>query len=194
MNFFKRVMSVVAVVSMVGCVAQAEKTSCTTVKKCDKPMRIVIGTDGFGVPLRDAVREHLKTKNVKVIELPESNDKGGIPYYVTADKAAKMISSGKADRGILLCGTGMGMSIIANKHKGIYASVCETVGSAEKSRSVNNSNVLTMGALMTTPMTAKEMVDVWLKTEFTQGWDKGIQDWLKGAVKDINKFEEGSFK
>lgn len=194
MNILKRVMGLCATVVLVGCTAYGSKTECNKAKSCDKPMTIVLGTDGFGVPLRDTIREHLKTKNVKVIELPESNDKGGIPYYTTADNAAKMITSGKADRAILLCGTGMGMSIIANKHKGIYASVCETVGSAEKCRSVNNSNVLTMGALMTTPMTAKEMVDVWLKTEFTQGWDPAIQNWLKGAVKDINKFEEGSFK
>jgi len=177
----------------VGCASQKVKKE-AKVNKGAKTMKIVIGTDGFGLPLMNEIKKHLESKKVEVIELPESNEKGGIPYYTTADTAAKMITSGKADRGILFCGTGMGMSIIANKHKGIYASVCESVGSAEKSRSVNNSNILTMGALMTTPMTAKDMVDVWLTTEFTQGWDPAIQDWLKGAVKDIDKLETSTFK
>ena len=86
------------------------------------------------------------------------------------------------------------MSIIANKHPGIYAAVCESTFAAEKSRSINNSNILTLGSMVTTEAVAKDIVDVWLKAEFTEGWDESIQEWLRNSMDDISSLEHKQFK
>ena len=79
---------------------------------------------------------------------------------------ASRVSRGEVGRGILVCGTGMGMAIIANKFPGVYAAVCENRTAAERARSINNSNVLTLGGFVTPPEEAKEIVEAWLMTEF----------------------------
>lgn len=79
------------------------------------------------------------------------------PYYKTANEIAQRISNEEFERAILICG--MGMSIIANKHSGVYAAVCESTFAAEKSRSINNSNILTLGSMITTEAIAKDIVE-----------------------------------
>ncbi len=101
-----------------------------------------------------------------------------------------MIQECKAERGILFCGTGMGMSIVANKFKGVTASVVESVYAAELCRSINNSNVLTMGSMLIAPWKARKMVDVWLDTEHTQGLEP-FADFLKQAVKEVDAIDNG---
>jgi len=115
-------------------------------------------------------------------------------YYNTADEVAQRISNGEFERAILVCGTGMGMSIIANKHPGIYAAVCESTFAAAKSRSINNSNILTLGAMVTTDAVAKDIIEVWLKTELTEGWEASLQEWLKNSMEDISSFEHKQFQ
>ena len=87
----------------------------------------------------------------------------------------------------------MGMAIIANKYPGVYAAVCENIHAAEKARSINNSNVLTLGGLFTTSLLAQDIVEAWLNTEFTQGWDLEIQTWLENSMQDIAELETEQF-
>ena len=157
-------------------------------------MKIVIGADSYGFNLKEAVKKHLQVKEIEVEDVGVSNPNTETPYYQIASEVAQRVGNKKADRGILVCGTGMGMSIIANKHPYIYAAVCETTYAAEKSRSINNSNVLTLGGFITTPQMAQEIVDTWLKTEFAQGWEKPIQEWLHNSMKDIRKIEKQQFE
>ncbi|NEQ06360.1 MAG: RpiB/LacA/LacB family sugar-phosphate isomerase [Moorea sp. SIO4E2] len=110
-----------------------------------------------------------------------------------ASEVAQRVGSQQADRGILVCGTGMGMAIIANKHPGVYAAVCENTNAAEKSRSINNSKVLTLGGFITSPEVAVEIVDTWLTTEFKSGWEPPIQEWLENSIKDIAILENEQF-
>jgi ribose 5-phosphate isomerase B len=160
-------------------------------------MKIVIGADSYGFNLKETVKKHLQAKEIEIEDVGVSNPNVETPYYQIASEVAQKVGSKKADRGIrgiLVCGTGMGMSIIANKHPDVYAAVCETTYAAEKSRSINNSNVLTLGGFITTPQMAQEIVDTWLKTEFGQGWEKPIQEWLHNSMKDIRKIEQQQFE
>ncbi len=157
-------------------------------------MKIAIGADSYGLPLKESVKEYLINNDYEVIDYGVKEASDLTPYYNTADKVAKSICNGENEKAILVCGTGMGMSIIANKHPGIYAAVCESTFAAEKSRSINNSNILTLGSLVTTEAVAKDIVYIWLKTEFTEGWDESIQEWLKNSMCDISSIEHNQFK
>ncbi len=157
-------------------------------------MKIALGADSDGFNLKEAVKKHLQDKGLEVEDVGVSDSTSETPYYQVASQVAKRVGSQQADRGILVCGTGMGMAIIANKHPGVYAAVCENTNAAEKSRSINNSNVLTLGELVTTSSVARDIVDTWLTTEFTQGWDARIQQWLQNSMKDIAQLEEQEFK
>jgi len=157
-------------------------------------MKIAIGVDSYGLPLKEVVKECLVNKDYEVVDYGVCEEAELTPYYDTADRVAKSICCGENDRAILICGTGMGMSIIANKHPGIYAAVCESSFAAEKSRSINNANILTLGSMVTTEAVARDIVDVWLKTEFTEGWDESIQKWLRNSMDDISSLEHSQFK
>ncbi len=156
-------------------------------------MKIAIGADLYGLPLKDSIKEYLISNDYEIKDYGVNDSSNNTPYYKIADDVAQCIRSGEFERAILICGTGMGMSIIANKHSGIYAAVCECTFAAEKSRSINNSNILTLGSMVTTEAVAKDIVAVWLKTEFMQGWDPSIRDWLKNSMDDISSFEHKQF-
>lgn len=158
-------------------------------------MNIALGADGYGYELKRAVLAHLRQRgDVRVDDVGIASADADTPYYQTANIVAARVSSGEVERGILICGTGMGMSIIANKHAGVFAAVCENVKAAENSRSINNSNVLTLGGMVTSPADAARIVDAWLDTEFTQGWSSDIQSWLRRSMDDIAELEERTFK
>ena len=90
-------------------------------------------------------------------------------YPIFGARAAKAVASGKCDRGILICGTGIGMSLVANKVKGIRCSLCSDSYSAKMTRAHNNSNMLAMGARVIGSEVAKEIVNAWLDTPFEGG-------------------------
>ena len=157
-------------------------------------MKIVIGADKLGYHLKEAVKSYLRRRDIEVEDYGVNDAEGETPYYQVASTVAQKISSGEFRKGILVCGTGMGMAIIANKHPGVYAAVCETRLAAEKSRSINDSNILTLGGLITKPEVAGEIVDTWLETEFTQGWEPSIVEWLHNSKEDIARIEEERLK
>ena len=156
-------------------------------------MRIAVGADAYGLPLKDAVKRYLDEAGYEVKDFGIHESADTTPYYQTADEVAASVADGEFDRGILVCGTGMGMAIIANKHPGVYAAVCESTFAAEKSRSINNSNILTLGAMVTAEVLARDIVEVWLKTEFTQGWDAPLQEWLRNSMAEILSIEQRRF-
>lgn len=156
-------------------------------------MKIAIGADSYGAPLKESIKDYLINNNYEYKDFGVSDSDDQVPYYSTASDVAKCMVNKEYDRAILVCGTGMGMAIIANKYPGIYAAVCENTFSAEKSRSINNSNVLTLGSMVTSSEEAAEIVSVWLNTEFTEGWDEPMQDWLRNALDDISSLEGKQF-
>lgn len=159
----------------------------------DSVMKIALGSDNHGFDLKQEVKNHLLDKGFEIEDVGVSDRNAETPYYQTASLVAKYVANHQVNRGILVCASGMGMAIIANKHPGIYAAVCENAEAARLSRSINNSNILTLGGLVTTPQVAQEIVDTWLTTEFTQGWELSVQEWLHNSMKDIAQLETQQF-
>lgn len=144
--------------------AEAKKTM------ADKK-KILVAADPFAVTLKDAVVEHLKSKGYAVTDLGSTKDKPQ-PYFECGAAVGKAIQAGQAEWAVLFCGTGMGMSIVANRFKGVTAAVVESVFAAKMSRAINNANVLCLGQMIWGEWMAKEAVDVFLKTKFTEGLDQ----------------------
>lgn len=155
-------------------------------------MRVVLGCDGYGYELKEAVRDFLEERGLAVLDLSPRKDQR--PYYETAQEAAGRVASGQAERAVLVCGTGMGMAIMANKREGVYAAVCENAEAARKSRSINNSNVLALGGMVTSPETMREIVAAWLDTGFTQDWPAEVQGWLESSMQAIASLERERFR
>ena len=129
-------------------------------------MKITIGSDHGAVALKEEVKTVLE--EFSDIEVTDVGTFGtdSVDYPDIAEKVCKDVTSGAADRGIVLCGTGIGISIAANKIKGIRAALCNDVYSARMSREHNNANVLAMGGRVTGFGPAGEIVRVWVTTEF----------------------------
>jgi len=142
-------------------------------------MKIVIAADPLSLALKDELLAHIKEKGHNVTDVGNE-----VPYYEGAQIACKMLQNGEAERAILLCGTGMGMSVIANRFKGVVASVVESVFAAKMCRAVNNANALCLGSMIWGDWMAKEAVDAFLETKFTQGLD-GFADYLRETEKKV---------
>lgn len=151
-------------------------------------MKIAVGADPFGMALRDVVKTHLEANGHRCIDLGGTSENER-PYYEVADDLGGRISKGEFDVGVLVCGTGMGMAIIANKHRGVYAAVCEDASTAVRARSINNANVLTLGAMVTAEFKAKEIVDSFLATSFKSGWSADIQSFLDESMVRVAEIE-----
>ena len=132
-------------------------------------MKITIGSDHGAVALKDEVK--LVLKEFGNIEVKDVGTFGtdAVDYPDIAEKVCADVVSGEADRGIVLCGTGLGISIASNKIKGIRCALCNDVYSARMSREHNDANVLAMGGRVTGFGPAGEIVRVWVTTEFTGG-------------------------
>ncbi|TYP57859.1 ribose 5-phosphate isomerase B [Thermosediminibacter litoriperuensis] len=131
-------------------------------------MRIIIGSDHFGFDLKEIIKEHLNSKGLEVVDIGV-HDKTPVDYPDIGLALAEKIASGDFERGILICGTGIGMAIVANKVPGVRAAVCHDVYSAERARKSNNAQVMAIGAQVVGPELAKKLVDVWLEAEFQGG-------------------------
>ena len=129
-------------------------------------MKIAVGSDHGGFALKEAVKKHLEAKGIEVEDFgcysPESVD-----YAVYGAKVAHCVADGKADYGVLVCSTGIGISMAANKVKGIRAALCGDVFSAKATREHNDANILAMGARVTGPGLALEIVKAFLETPFS---------------------------
>ena len=128
-------------------------------------MRIAIGCDHGGIVLKPAVLEYLKNKGMEVTDFG-TFDTASVDYPLYAKKVAEAVASGEADKGILLCGTGIGMSIAANKVKGIRAAVLSDEFSAAACSAHNDANILCLGGRVVSPEKAVKLTDLWLTTPF----------------------------
>jgi len=130
--------------------------------------RVALASDHAGLPLKDKVREYLVRKGIEVQDLgAHSLDRVDYPDY--AEKVAGKVAGGRADFGILVCGTGLGMMLAANKVPGIRALTCNDTISAHFARSHNNGNVLTLGSRLLDEATMQKIIDTWLATPFEAG-------------------------
>lgn len=130
--------------------------------------KVIIGTDHLGLPLKNAIAEHLRAKGHEVEDIGVHDD-SPVDYPDVAVDLAKRVSKGEFERGILICGTGAGMAITANKVPGVRAVAVNDPYTAERAIASNNAQVITMGALVTGTNVAKMLVDIWLANEFQGG-------------------------
>ncbi|RLE16849.1 MAG: ribose 5-phosphate isomerase B [Acidobacteria bacterium] len=131
-------------------------------------MKIAIGSDHGGFVLKEIVKGYLIDKGYDIEDLGcDSNESVDYPDF--ALKVAEKVSSGAFEKGILMCGTGIGISISANKVKGIRAALCHDHLTASLAARHNNANILCMGGRTTGPETAKDIVEAWLNTSFEGG-------------------------
>ncbi|MEE8547575.1 MAG: ribose 5-phosphate isomerase B [bacterium] len=124
-----------------------------------------VASDHAGFDLKGIIKEHLEARNVEVIDLgPHSGESVDYPDF--ASKLAQCILNGGADRGILVCGTGLGMSMSANRYRGIRAALCHDHFTASSARRHNDSNVLVLGGRVLGSELAIEILDTWLDADF----------------------------
>lgn len=137
--------------------------------------KIAIASDHGGYEYKKILVPYLKEKGYQVFDLGTNSDES-CDYPIYASKVCDEILNGCCELGILICGTGIGMSIAANRNKGIRASVVSDVFSAKMTRMHNNSNVLCLGARVLGIGLVKELVDVWLETDYIGSYhEKRIQ-------------------
>ncbi|WP_052254778.1 ribose 5-phosphate isomerase B [Salinicoccus sp. YB14-2] len=131
-------------------------------------MKVIVGSDHGGFNLKNTIVSELKEKGVDITDFgPESADSVDYPDF--AKPLAEKVAAGEFDKGILICGTGIGMSISANKVKGIRCALVHDTFSARATREHNDSNILAMGERVIGKGLASDIVDIWLNTEFEGG-------------------------
>lgn len=129
---------------------------------------IVIGSDHGGVALKDFLAQKLRSKNIVVEDLG-THGSDSVDYPDFGRLVALKVARGEAERGILMCTSGVGMSIVANKFPGVRAALVHEVQGARMSREHNDSNVLILGGGVVDPAVAEQILDVWLETPFGGG-------------------------
>lgn len=137
-------------------------------------MKIVIASEHAGYQLKEMLREYIKELGYDITDLGVFTDNEPVEDYpFIARDLGKLVAKGEHDRGILVCGTGIGMVIAVNKVPGVRAAVCNELFSAKKSREHNNANVLGLGSRIIGSGLAKEIVKLWLETGFEGGRHTG---------------------
>lgn len=131
-------------------------------------MKLAIGNDHVAIELKNEIKAHLEAKGIEVIDVG-TNSPERFNYPISGYKVAKMVAAGQVDGGVLICGTGVGISLAANKVHGIRACVCSEPYSARLSKQHNNSNIIAFGARVVGVETAKMIVDEWLAAEYEGG-------------------------
>ena len=131
-------------------------------------MKIIVAADHVGFSLKEKALEYLKSRGVEVEDCGPWNAEP-VDYPDFAEKVAARVAAKQADYGVLVCGTGIGMMLAANKVAGVRAVAANDTISARMAREHNNANVLTMGARMIDAATMRQIVDTWLSTPFAGG-------------------------
>ncbi|MCR5137149.1 MAG: ribose 5-phosphate isomerase B [Oscillospiraceae bacterium] len=131
-------------------------------------MKLAIGNDHVAIEMKNEILAHLEGKGIEVVDVG-TNSTERFNYPISGYKVARLVADGAVDGGILICGTGVGISLAANKVRGIRACVCSEPYTARLSRQHNNSNIIAFGARVIGIETAKMIVDEWLKAEYEGG-------------------------
>ena len=157
-------------------------------------MKIIFSSDWTAEFLKDHLEEYVTTQGHEVIECGLNSEGKALDYFDAAVSAAKALQEGRADFGVLICGSGMGVSLVANKFKGVYAALCESTFTAERSRSINNANLLTMGSQIVGFDVAERMLDVFLSTKHCDNMPDHIKPFITEALDKVAAIEAEQLK
>jgi ribose 5-phosphate isomerase B len=130
--------------------------------------KLVIGSDHFGMPLKNRIRDYLRDKGYEVDDIG-TNSEQPVDYPDIAEQLANEVSINNYERGILVCGTGAGMAIVANKVPNVRAVAVYDPYTAERAKASNDAHVITLGSQVMGVEVAKKLVDIWLEAEFIGG-------------------------
>ena len=144
-------------------------------------MKIAIGSDKSGFTVKEAVKNYLLEAGIEFDDLGTTDLAEVHPYYQVAGEVAPLVQNGTYEKAVLICGTGAGMSVVANKFKGVYAVACEGIYTAKMARAINNASILCMGGWVVGPELAVEMVKTFLNT----AWCQDLEDW---RAENMHKF------
>ena len=131
-------------------------------------MKLAIGNDHVAVEMKKEIKAYLEAKGIEMVDVGTTSTER-FNYPISGYKVAQMVAAGEVDGGVLICGTGVGISLAANKVKGIRACVCSEPYSAKLSKQHNNTNIIAFGARVIGVETAKMIVDEWLNAEYEGG-------------------------
>lgn len=148
--------------------------------------KIIIGGDPGGYDLKNAIVKHLREEGYDVTDVDPDEPK---LFQKVACLVSEGIQSHEYDRGIAICGTGMGVSIICNKHRGVYAALCESESQARRAKQVNNTNVLCMGGFLIGPWLGCVMADAWLEAEHMKGLDPEMAKIVAKEYDELVEFD-----
>jgi ribose 5-phosphate isomerase B len=147
---------------------------------------IAIGCDHGGFELKEAIKNLLVERNIALEDLGTDNG-NSVDYPDFGEKVARMVSSGDADKGVLVCGTGIGMSIVANKFPGVRAALVTDEFMAKMAKQHNNANILVLGGRVIDENEAREMVATWLDSQFEGGRHQCRLDKITELEKELFK-------
>jgi ribose 5-phosphate isomerase B len=153
-------------------------------------MKFAIGTTRAGLTLKKEVIKYLEELGHEINDLGMKEDGEFVPYYEAAANVARAVSNGEYEKAIIICGTGAGSVIVANKFKGVHAVHATDEYSAGKAKIINDANVLVLAEWMTPPQHANEMIKVWLDAEFGQGFAPEWVEFLQTGVDEVKNIED----
>ncbi len=156
-------------------------------------MKIAMGCAGVAFGLKESVKKHLLALGHEVVDYC-ADESAPMPYAEKAAEAAQGMIDSRIELGILFCGTGMGVSLVANMFPGITAAVCESKFAARRARYTNNANVLCLGSFILGPVLADEMVDEFLNTQWLEGANETTKQVLAGQYAFVQALEKKLYK
>ena len=153
-----------------------------------------IGSTKAGLALKKDLIAYFEKAGYEFDDLGMKEGGEFVPYYESAACVAKAISDGKYEKAILICGTGAGSAIVANKFKGVYAVHAVDEFTAGRASAINAANVLCLGEWLTPPQHAFKIVETWLNTPFGQGFEPSWQEFLKQACEAVKKIDSENLR
>lgn len=157
-------------------------------------MKLAFAAEVCSFDLMQHVKEHLIEQDYEVLDLGMKSPDKAMLFYETAPLVAKAVLDGEAERGVLACGTGMGVCLCANKFKGIYAGVAESVTTARLHYVINRANIICFGAWVVGKLAAFDIVDAYLSAEIGQGMSAERRKAQDNGFIRIQEYEEENFK
>lgn len=155
--------------------------------------KIVLGADPFGFDIKEIIKKHLEELGYEVTDVGTLSKNEPVDYYNVGYNVGKAIADKKFEKGLVFCGSGMGVNIVANKFPGVYCGIVESIYTAQLCRTINNCNVLSLGGFLNGPVKACKMVDAFLNTEFAASGDEVDPTFLKNAYIKISEIEKDIF-
>lgn len=149
--------------------------------------------DEFEKEIHDGANKDCSIISVQVDDLGTADLNAVHPYHQVASDIAPLVQNGSYDRAILVCGTGAGMSVVANKFEGIQAVACESVYSAKMARAINGAQILCMGGWIVSPEMGLEMAKTFLTTDYLEGLEDWRKTWLTNAAAKVKDLENGIY-